>query len=173
MFNSVMRLCAVLLLASSVVPNVSADSGGTRAIFIGPVFQISSISADDAGGIYNGSTVTISVTVHNAGAGAGQWQATLSIPDGYDFIESNPCGGDFYSQIGRPAQPKSLSGTYLVWPHGTDGNGSGDTILDLGKVMPVSGTLDEKSEVVMGMNIGQQKQTMDMKMNINVAIESK
>jgi uncharacterized repeat protein (TIGR01451 family) len=128
MFNSVMRLCAVLLLASSVVPNVSADSGGTRAIFIGPVFQISSISADDAGGIYNGSTVTISVTVHNAGAGAGQWQATLSIPDGYDFIESNPCGGDFYSQIGRPAQPKSLSGTYLVWPHGTDGNGSGDTL---------------------------------------------
>jgi hypothetical protein len=53
------------------------------------------------------------------------------------------------------------------------GNGNGTTSLDLGKLMSSSATLAEKTEVVMGMNIGQQQQTMDMKMDINVAIESK
>jgi len=53
------------------------------------------------------------------------------------------------------------------------GNGGGTSTLDLGKLMPVSGTLAEKTEMVMGMNVGQQKQTMDMKMDINVSIESK
>jgi hypothetical protein len=53
------------------------------------------------------------------------------------------------------------------------GTGGGTTTLNLGKLMPVSATLGEKTEIVMGMNVGQQKQTMDMKMDINVAIESK
>ena len=53
------------------------------------------------------------------------------------------------------------------------GNGTITTVLDLGKLMPQTATVDEKTEVAMGMNIGQQKQTMDMKMNINVAIEAK
>jgi hypothetical protein len=53
------------------------------------------------------------------------------------------------------------------------GSGSGTSVLDLGKIIPISGTLDEKTEMVMGMTVGQQKQTMDMKMDINVAIESK
>ena len=53
------------------------------------------------------------------------------------------------------------------------GHGSGTTVLDLGKVMPASATLDENIETVMGMTIGQQKQTMDMKMSMSIAIESK
>jgi hypothetical protein len=53
------------------------------------------------------------------------------------------------------------------------GNGTGTTTLDLGKLMPVSAMLAEKTEVVMAMNVRQQKQTMDMKMNMNVVIESK
>ena len=53
------------------------------------------------------------------------------------------------------------------------GNGGGTSTLDLGKLMPVAGTLAEKTEMSMSMNVGQQKQTMDMKMDINVSIESK
>jgi hypothetical protein len=53
------------------------------------------------------------------------------------------------------------------------GSGSGTSVLDLGKIMPVSGTLDEQTEMIMGMTVGQQKQTIDMKMNINVSLESK
>jgi hypothetical protein len=53
------------------------------------------------------------------------------------------------------------------------GTGDGTTTFDLGKLMPLSATLAEKTEVVMGMNVGQQQHAMDMKMNINVAIESK
>ncbi len=94
-----------------------------------PFFQISSMSADDAGGIYNGSMVTLKIVVRNAGSGTGQWQATLATPPGYDFVDPNPCAGDLYSSIGRPASPKSLNGTYLVWPHGTDGNGGGDALI--------------------------------------------
>jgi len=37
----------------------------------------------------------------------------------------------------------------------------------------VAATLSEKTETVMGMNIGQQKQMMDMKINMNLTIESK
>ena len=53
------------------------------------------------------------------------------------------------------------------------GNGTGSSTFDLGRIMPVSGTLAEKTEVIMDMNVGQQKQTMDMKMDMNITIESK
>lgn len=53
------------------------------------------------------------------------------------------------------------------------GNGTGSNTFDLGRIMPVSGTLAEKTEVVMNMNVGQQKQTVDMKMDMNVTIETK
>ena len=53
------------------------------------------------------------------------------------------------------------------------GAGAGTATLDLGKLMPVAATLAEKTRIVMSMNVGQQPHTMDMKMNINVAIESK
>jgi uncharacterized repeat protein (TIGR01451 family) len=131
MCKSFLGLCARLLLLSlpasmawSAVPGVAPGPQGTAL----PFFQISSMSADDTGGVYNGSMVTLKIVVRNAGSGSGQWQATLATPGGYDFVDPNPCGGDLYSSIGRPAGPKSLNGTYLVWPHGTDGNGSGDTL---------------------------------------------
>ena len=53
------------------------------------------------------------------------------------------------------------------------GSGTGNSTLDLGRIMPVSGTLAEKTEVIMDMNVGQQKQTMDMKMDMNITLESK
>jgi hypothetical protein len=39
--------------------------------------------------------------------------------------------------------------------------------------MPVTGTLDEKIGINMSMNAGQQKQAMDMKMDMNITLESK
>lgn len=53
------------------------------------------------------------------------------------------------------------------------GNGTGSSTFDLGRIMPVSGTLAEKTEVIMDMNVGQQKQTMDIKMDMNITFESK
>ena len=53
------------------------------------------------------------------------------------------------------------------------GTGTGSSTLDLAHVMPVTGTLAEKSETVMSMNVGQQEQTMDMKMDMNVSFETK
>jgi hypothetical protein len=53
------------------------------------------------------------------------------------------------------------------------GTGTGDSTLDLSRLLPVSATLDEKTETSMNINMGQKKQSMDMKMNINIALESK
>jgi len=53
------------------------------------------------------------------------------------------------------------------------GTGGGTTTYDLAHIMPVAATLDEKTEIVMGLKIGQQKQEMDMKMDMNVTIEAK
>jgi hypothetical protein len=53
------------------------------------------------------------------------------------------------------------------------GNGGGNSSFDLGHILPVTGILNEKTEIVMGMNAGQQMQTMDMLMNLNVTLESK
>jgi hypothetical protein len=53
------------------------------------------------------------------------------------------------------------------------GAGTGDSTLDLGHIMPVSATIAEDMETIMGVNVGQQKQTMDMKMNMKVSMESK
>jgi hypothetical protein len=53
------------------------------------------------------------------------------------------------------------------------GAGAGGSTFDLAHIMPVTGTLDEKTEVVMSVDMGQQKQTMDMKTDMNITIESK
>ena len=128
MCKSFLGLCAGLLLLSLPASMAwSAVAPGPQGTAL-PFFQISSMSADDAGGIYNGSMVTLKIVVKNTGSGSGEWQAALVIPSGYDFVDPNPCAGDFYFPIGRPAGPKSLNGAYLVWPHGTDGNGTGDTL---------------------------------------------
>jgi hypothetical protein len=53
------------------------------------------------------------------------------------------------------------------------GNGDGTTTYDLAHIMPVAGALDEKTEVVMSLNIGQQKQNMEVKMDMSFIFEAK
>jgi hypothetical protein len=53
------------------------------------------------------------------------------------------------------------------------GAGTGSSTYDLTHLMPVTGTLDEKIGINMSMNAGQQKQAMDMKMDMNITLESK
>jgi len=53
------------------------------------------------------------------------------------------------------------------------GSGSGHSTLDLSRLLPVSATLEENTETAMSLDMGQQKQSMDMKMNMSVTIESK
>jgi hypothetical protein len=53
------------------------------------------------------------------------------------------------------------------------GAGTGSTTLDLGKVMPLVETLEENTEIIMGVNVGQKKQSMDTKMNVKLTLESK
>ena len=52
-------------------------------------------------------------------------------------------------------------------------NGKGESSIDLGKVLPAAATLDMHSEMTMAMNTGGQKQNMDMKLDMNMRLESK
>ncbi len=53
------------------------------------------------------------------------------------------------------------------------GNGGGDLTLDLTKLIPTQATLESHSELSMNMNNAGQKQTMNMKLDLNVRIEAK
>ncbi len=53
------------------------------------------------------------------------------------------------------------------------GTATGSTTQDLGKIMPTTGSLDNKADISMGMNIGQKKQSMDMKMTMKLTLETK
>lgn len=53
------------------------------------------------------------------------------------------------------------------------GTGTGDTTVDLTHIMPAMGTMDQKTAISLGMNMGQQKQTMDMKIDMRIKLESK
>jgi len=53
------------------------------------------------------------------------------------------------------------------------GTGSGNSTFDLGHIMPLVATVDEDVEMVMGINMGQQPQSMDTKMKINLTFGSK
>jgi len=53
------------------------------------------------------------------------------------------------------------------------GNGTGKSTVDLGQMSPISANLDEDIEIVMGINIGQQHQSMDMKMTMNIGFATK
>ena len=53
------------------------------------------------------------------------------------------------------------------------GTGTGDSVMDLGQIMPQTANLAETIEMVMGMNLGQKEQTMDMNMTMNIAIQAK
>ncbi len=136
MFNSLLRACAIFALAMSPMsvtraadlPTPMPDACPFCTAF--PIFGISSMSAVDAGGIYNGSIVTLDVVVTNSGAGTGAWQAELDIPSGYAFVDSNPCGGAVEQPVICRTDAKSFPGSsyYLSWPSGTDGTGTGDDL---------------------------------------------
>lgn len=124
MSNLILRFCAVACLLGLPI----ADAGAQVA---GPAFRVSSVTADDAGGIYNGSNVNMTVTIRNAGAGAGDWQAALTIPANYAFVDPRPCGGTVRTfPLCRDGGPKALPGSnfYLLWADGTDNMGSGNTL---------------------------------------------
>jgi len=53
------------------------------------------------------------------------------------------------------------------------GNGTGKSTVDLGQMSPISANLDEDIDIVMGINIGQQHQSMDMKMTMNIGFATK
>ena len=76
MFKSIVRLGALLL--ALYVPIVMAQ--------VPPGMVVSSISADDAGGIYTGSNVTLKVIVKNTAAVPQPWQGRVNIPAGYEFV---------------------------------------------------------------------------------------
>jgi hypothetical protein len=50
---------------------------------------------------------------------------------------------------------------------------TGNTTLDLTHAVPASASIDSHSDMSMGMNMGGQKQAMNMKLDLNVQIESK
>ena len=54
-----------------------------------------------------------------------------------------------------------------------DGKGSGELNLDLGKLLPSTGTTEFHSEMAMGINLGTQKQSITMKMDLNLRLEAK
>ena len=51
--------------------------------------------------------------------------------------------------------------------------GKGQSSVDLGHLLPPSATVDSDTETTMGMNVGQQKQMMNMKMKTSVKFEGK
>jgi len=53
------------------------------------------------------------------------------------------------------------------------GNANGESKLDLSQLLPELATIEARSEVSMGMNIGGQKQAMTMKTEMNIRLESK
>jgi len=53
------------------------------------------------------------------------------------------------------------------------GSGKGNVTFDLAQLMPSAGSLDMHTEMSMAMNMGNQKQTMSMKMDLNVKLEAK
>ena len=53
------------------------------------------------------------------------------------------------------------------------GNGAGETTIDLAQLLPAKGTVDSHSELSMAMNTGAQKQTITMKMDLNLRLETK
>jgi hypothetical protein len=53
------------------------------------------------------------------------------------------------------------------------GTGTGQSMFDLGKLLPSEGTMDLHSETDMAMNMGGQKQAISTKLDLNVRLESK
>jgi hypothetical protein len=53
------------------------------------------------------------------------------------------------------------------------GTGTGTSTQELGRITPQTASVDEETRMSLGMNLGQQKQSMDMKITVKVTIESK
>jgi hypothetical protein len=53
------------------------------------------------------------------------------------------------------------------------GRGTGSVTTDLAHLLPLQATIDSHSEMSMGMDVGGQKQTMTMKMDMNIRLETK
>jgi hypothetical protein len=53
------------------------------------------------------------------------------------------------------------------------GTGTGNMTVNLGQIMPTQGTADRQIDVSLGVNMGGQKQTMDMKRSATMTLESK
>jgi hypothetical protein len=54
-----------------------------------------------------------------------------------------------------------------------DGTGKADLVLDLTRVLPSSGNIDSQTDMIMGMNLGPQKQDMTLKLGASITLESK
>jgi len=54
-----------------------------------------------------------------------------------------------------------------------DGSGTGETTVELARLLPVKGSLQTHADLSMGMNVGGQKQTMSLKMDISTQVETK
>ena len=53
------------------------------------------------------------------------------------------------------------------------GTGTGESKIDLGKLLPSEGTTDLHSETDMALNMGGQKQPISTKLDLHVHLESK
>lgn len=53
------------------------------------------------------------------------------------------------------------------------GTGTGNITFNLGQIMPTQATSDMQTDISMGMNVGGQKQAMDMKVALNLTVETK
>jgi hypothetical protein len=54
-----------------------------------------------------------------------------------------------------------------------NGSGSGETIVDLGKLLPIQSTMDGQLDIAMTTGAGDQKQEISVKMTLNVTTDSK
>jgi hypothetical protein len=54
-----------------------------------------------------------------------------------------------------------------------EGKGSGNIVCDFAQVLPVSGRIESHSDALMAMDLGAQKQVMNMKMDVTINLESK
>lgn len=71
-------------------------------------------------------------------------------------------------QIENPAMPGLKVNVTKM-----NGSGTGNSTLDLSRLMPLSCNMTQKTDLVMALNLGQQKQSMSMKMDLDVQLTSK
>ena len=130
MYKYVLRVFALVSLVA--FPVASALAQGTPG-----TFRVSSVIGDDVpGGIFNGSPVNLTVTIKNASTFSAPYQAAVTIPAGYTFVDPKPCGGTVQTiPACRGASTNATTLNYLLYPDGTDVNHTG-----VGDDLPAGGT---------------------------------